>query len=1284
MSTPTSAPTNDWDLVVGLNQDCLTNMVANLYSAGKFPNHFGPKAVQTYTVEFDMSEPTIAFAANPSDGDCTFSGDPQPIAVTIPITNGTLTGTVGQPKPLAGPLTVTMNMAAVAISTISQPNYLQCAGGQAAPANCGSVDPFTGDGCTLEAWIQSTATTPQTVLLFGSASPALAVFQGANDDDQLRLYWGDDYYDGDDAAKAPILDGLWHHIAVTVAADTINFYKDGQLKKAIVISAQQWSSSGDLQLGAADAAAGLSAFNGNLAQVRVWNYVRSTEQIQQSMNVHLDNEPGLIGYWTFDDDSVTNQVNGKDGSVGAGGQVVNLKAEEISYALNLYFLDPANVFCVSANVSTSDTTNTSFATSIQNYLDELVTPMPLHLGTFTPTVDKDGNVQPVNNEVLPTYLITTLLAGQSGALADQELVLMAMMQNSPQPAGDPNSEFIGDPQVALPPGSNLLVALWDYYLFDGLVTPALADKFGVSDSYFSVSQDPVKLSLSKDIDYKGATISELTMQLNDQGFYVQVEAVKGPTVLQVSATIGIAIQDDGSGSQELVFKLIDPSIAISANLADPKVDATIAAALLVASLLGPIGYLLIQLALLVLLILVEVFESIILKKIQSNLGDKSKSPDLGTIEITNLVFDQGIQIYMDFKAPESAQSGSQAASSRTALPSAPEAVSAAAGPVITSFSPPQGNADTSVTIWGSGFTAASAVKFNAVNAPYFRVKSDEQIIAQPGSAATSGAISVTTPFGTAVSATPFTVIAQPVITNVSTANELSLAGDSLTIDGNNFTQSPAISIGDSKVPAASLSVNSDGTQIVATIAPGSISGPVYVVTTGGQAVSEQTVEIGSTQSPVVQSFSPGEGAPDISVTIRGANFAGTTQVSFNGVPAYPFTVVSDAQIVAYVPQLASSGPLTVTNNQGASPPNGDFIVTPAPAITSVAPLQGGLGQPVTITGENFSGATLVTFGTNTIAAAFTVQSDTQITASVPSGAVDGPIRVTTPGGTAITKDAPFTVQSSAPPANLSFAPASGPYATEVTISGVNFTGTTSVTFNGTPATPYTVMSDTEIVAYVPTAAASGPIEVTNNTNPPSGPTRTSQSFMVYPAPVIDSVNHSGDPAGNPITIRGQNFDGTTLVTVGANRIAAEPFTVGHDDKGYWINTTVPLGAVSGPISVTTPGGTAVSSTSFSVYSSAGPADITFSPAAAPVGASVTINGKNFTGALGVTFSNGVKANSWQVASDTEMTARVPQGATTGKISVTNTVDSGSSTADFTVGTASASKAKSPLATGKAG
>jgi hypothetical protein len=66
-----------------------------------------------------------------------------------------------------------------------------------------------------------------------------------------------------------------------------------------------------------------------------------------------------------------------------------------------------------------------------------------------------------------------------------------------------------------------------------------------------------------------------------------------------------------------------------------------------------------------------------------------------------------------------------------------------------------------------------------------------------------------------------------------------------------------------------------------------------------------------------------------------------------------------------------------------------------------------VGASVVITGQTFTGATIVTFG-GVKATSFTVDSYTQITATVPTGAKTGKIVITTAGGTA-TSSAKFTV-----------------------------------------------------------------------------------------------------------------------------------------------------------------------------------------------------------------------------------------------------------------------------------
>jgi hypothetical protein len=71
------------------------------------------------------------------------------------------------------------------------------------------------------------------------------------------------------------------------------------------------------------------------------------------------------------------------------------------------------------------------------------------------------------------------------------------------------------------------------------------------------------------------------------------------------------------------------------------------------------------------------------------------------------------------------------------------------------------------------------------------------------------------------------------------------------------------------------------------------------------------------------------------------------------------------------------------------------------------------------------------------------------------------------------------------------------------------------------------------------------------------------------------------------------------------------------------------------------------------------------PTSGPVGRLVAINGTNFNGVTQVKF-NTTAATWWLRLSSTRIYARVPTGATTGKISVTNAAGTGTSAATFTV------------------
>jgi uncharacterized repeat protein (TIGR03803 family) len=90
------------------------------------------------------------------------------------------------------------------------------------------------------------------------------------------------------------------------------------------------------------------------------------------------------------------------------------------------------------------------------------------------------------------------------------------------------------------------------------------------------------------------------------------------------------------------------------------------------------------------------------------------------------------------------------------------------------------------------------------------------------------------------------------------------------------------------------------------------------------------------------------------------------------------------------------------NSVGDCNPNGFgygtiYNVTGLNPLVETAPVAGPVGQSVLILGNGLTGSTSVTF--NGVAAAFTVESDTYIKATVPKGATTGTVSVVTPSGT---------------------------------------------------------------------------------------------------------------------------------------------------------------------------------------------------------------------------------------------------------------------------------------------
>ena len=79
----------------------------------------------------------------------------------------------------------------------------------------------------------------------------------------------------------------------------------------------------------------------------------------------------------------------------------------------------------------------------------------------------------------------------------------------------------------------------------------------------------------------------------------------------------------------------------------------------------------------------------------------------------------------------------------------------------------------------------------------------------------------------------------------------------------------------------------------------------------------------------------------------------------------------------------------------------DVVLLKAPTISSFSPTHAKVGAQISITGTNFGPGTQVTFFNNQPAASVTVITSTTLLATVPAGAISGPIRVSNAAGSNI-------------------------------------------------------------------------------------------------------------------------------------------------------------------------------------------------------------------------------------------------------------------------------------------
>lgn len=268
-----------------------------------------------------------------------------------------------------------------------------------------------------------------------------------------------------------------------------------------------------------------------------------------------------------------------------------------------------------------------------------------------------------------------------------------------------------------------------------------------------------------------------------------------------------------------------------------------------------------------------------------------------------------------------------------------------------------------------------------------------------------------------------------------------------------------------------------------------------------------------------------------SIKILGRDFLGAETVIFgNNANALNFKVNPDGKTIldCLVPEDAGSGFLKVVNfNNVTGTSSFPFYPFPRIDLTSETSITGLIGGSVTIAGKSFNHVTGVRFN-SVLAKSFTVDSNSKITATVPSGAVNGKISVSGYSGTfdiseydfqaipLITGQSPLTGERNA--------------ATTLLITGLipellhpvkigTPTGY-AVLFEGTDATGAFYINGENLTGIVPPNAKKGIVKIIKNVNFESYPS----SYVFNITGIFPSIKSINPKTGKQnFTVIGDDF-----------------------------------------------------------------------------------------------------------------------------------------------------------------
>lgn len=136
-----------------------------------------------------------------------------------------------------------------------------------------------------------------------------------------------------------ICDGIWHHVAAVRKGDSISIYLDGSLQegqyRGNASPPLNVSNTDRLTIGSTDQEQEPHRnFTGNLAEVRLWNYARTSSDISSYRSLRLPPEAaGLVGYWSAEFGLLHDFSNSRNPTISIGS---------VSFSTDTPAVEPGN------------------------------------------------------------------------------------------------------------------------------------------------------------------------------------------------------------------------------------------------------------------------------------------------------------------------------------------------------------------------------------------------------------------------------------------------------------------------------------------------------------------------------------------------------------------------------------------------------------------------------------------------------------------------------------------------------------------------------------------------------------------------------------------------------------------------------------------------------------------------------------------------------------------------------------------------------------------------------